>query len=297
MNVNSLENKESYFLQATAAEGNLRGAVVVTTSVVEKARQVHATFPTATAALGRTMSGAALLAANLKDKDKITVRIMGDGPIGGIIVDVDSEGAIRGYVQNPEADLPLNEKGKLAVGEVVGKQGYVYVTKDLGLKEPYNSSCPLVSGEIGEDLTAYLYHSEQVPSAVGVGVLVNPDHSVQAAGGFLVQLLPGADKELMEEMDRRIAELPPVTKMLTDGLGGEEILEKIFSGFNPIIYTRKPLAFKCRCSRERLEQILLTLGEKEIKAMIEEQKGAELRCHFCNQLYNFTEEDLQNLLD
>lgn len=295
--MNSLENKESYFLQATAAEGNLRGAVVVTTSVVEKARQVHATFPTATAALGRTMSGAALLAANLKDKDKITVRIMGDGPIGGIIVDVDSEGAIRGYVQNPEADLPLNEKGKLAVGEVVGKQGYVYVTKDLGLKEPYNSSCPLVSGEIGEDLTAYLYHSEQVPSAVGVGVLVNPDHSVQAAGGFLVQLLPGADKELMEEMDRRIAELPPVTKMLTDGLGGEEILEKIFSGFNPIIYTRKPLAFKCRCSRERLEQILLTLGEKEIKAMIEEQKGAELRCHFCNQLYNFTEEDLQNLLD
>lgn len=294
--MNKTNNKESYLVQATAAKGSLRGIAVISTSIVEEARRVHATFPTATAALGRTMSGTALLSADLKEKDKITVRIMGNGPIGGIIADVDHEGAIRGYIQNPQIDLPLNINSKLAVGEVVGKEGYIYITKDLGLKEPYISSCPLVSGEIAEDFTAYLYYSEQIPSAISLGVLVEPDYSVRAAGGFLVQLLPGAEKELIGKMETRINQLPSVTKMIDNGLNGEKILEKIFADYQPIIYHRKPLTFRCRCSKERSEKILLTLGENEIRAMIEEQNGAELRCHFCNRIYTFSKDDLEHLL-
>ncbi|HHV72261.1 MAG TPA: Hsp33 family molecular chaperone HslO [Clostridia bacterium] len=292
-----LAQGNSYLVQATAAGGKIRGVAAVTTEIVEEIRRIHDTFPTATAALGRTISGTVLLSASLKGNEKVTVRVIGDGPIGGIIADVDSEGAVRGYVQNPHLDLPLNEKGKLAVGEAVGKNGYLYVTKDLGLKEPYNSSCQLVSGEIGDDFAAYLYYSEQIPSAVGVGVLVNPDFSVQAAGGYLIQLLPETDKNLMEEMDARITNLDSVTKMLSEGASGEEILSRIFAGYDPVFYDRKPLAFKCRCSRERLEQILITLGEKEIKDMIEEQNGAELKCHFCNRVYTFSKEDLTKLLE
>jgi molecular chaperone Hsp33 len=242
------------------------------------------------------MTAATMLACQLKGDDKLTVTVEGGGPIGAIIVDANAKGETRGYVTNPHVHFELNAKGKLDVSRAVGTTGQLSVVKDLGLKDNFVGRVPIVSGEIGDDFTYYLARSEQIPSAVGVGVLVNPDYSIKASGGFLLQLLPGAPSKLIDMLEKRLKEIPMVSQMIDRGDTPEDMLVEIF-GENVKIIDRMPVQFKCACSRERIENSLVGLGKEELKAMIEEDHGAEVTCHFCNEIYRFTEEDLKAIYD
>jgi molecular chaperone Hsp33 len=242
------------------------------------------------------MTAAALMSAFLKGaKDTITIQIKGDGPLGGIIVVSDSQSNVRGYVHNPSVYLPLNSEGKLDVAGAVGKNGYLNVIKDMGLKEPYIGYVNLISGEIGEDLAYYFASSEQTPTVVSLGVLVDSDESIINAGGYIIQLLPGADEALINYIENTIRSIPSITKLLSYGETPESILEIIFGEKDLNITERVECRFKCNCSRERMERNLLSLGSKEIGEIIDDQQGAELHCHFCNKKYQFSDQDLIEL--
>jgi len=288
---------KDYIIRATAANGNIRAFAATTTNLVDTARKTHGLYPVASAALGRTMTAAAMMAIDLKGKkDTLSIVIKGDGPLGSIVVVAKSSGQIKAYVDNPHVELPLNSVGKLDVAAAVGNQGKLTVIKDLGLKEPYAGQVDLVTGEIGEDIAYYMAYSEQQPSAVAVGVLVNPDGSVKAAGGFIIQPLPGAPDELIDEIERRIYQAPAISAMVDQGMTPEDILDKILGSMDLKINDTIYPEFTCDCNRERLESVLLTLGKEELEAILEEDGKAELVCHYCNTVYNFDEEDIKRLI-
>lgn len=286
---------KDYIIRVTAAEGTVRAFAAVSTELVEKARKVHDLSPIATSALGRTLTAAGMMSKMLKgEKDKLTIQIKGDGPLGGIVVSSDSNANVRGYVDNPVVDLPLNERGKLDIRTAVGF-GYINVIKDMGLKEPYVGFSELVSGEIADDLTYYFAKSEQVPSTVSLGVLEDSS-GVKAAGGFIVQLMPGTDEEVIEKLEERLIGFPPITKLLSENTTPEQILEGLLDGMNPKVIEKVPFNFICNCSRERMARNLISIGKNDLLEILEDGKGAELQCHFCNTKYNFTHEDMEELI-
>lgn len=278
-------------IRATAP--GIRGFAAITTNLTEEARRRHDCFPVAAAALGRTMTGAVLMAANLKTAESLTVRISGDGPLKEIVADAYPDGSVRGYVRNPSVDLPLNN-GKLAVGQAVGK-GHIYVTRFVGLKQPFTGSAELVSGEIAEDITQYLTVSEQTPSSVALGVLIAPDTTVAAAGGFFIQALPGAEEEVLIKVEDNLRHIPPVSQMVYNGQDAKSILETVFAGLPTTIYPGTDLSFHCQCSRERVENMLVSLGAEELKQMIADGE-AEVCCHFCSEKYRFDDQELTEIL-
>ncbi len=279
-------------------DGMVKAVAVTGKDMVERARQIHKTLPVATAALGRTLMAAAMMGDMLKEEDgSVTLRIKGGGPLGAITAVSDSRGNPRGYLQNGQVDLPRKYQGKLDVGAAVGNSGSLTVIKDMGLKEPYIGSVQLVSGEIAEDITSYFAESEQIPTACALGVLVDKDQSVAAAGGYLVQLLPGADENVIRRLEESIARLGPVTDALHGGADAEQLLERVLEGQEPELLERRPVSYKCDCSRERVSRAIISMGREEMHSLIEEQGGAELTCQFCDKVYCFTKEDLQKLLE
>lgn len=285
-------------VRALTKDKTIRAFAAVTTDMVNKAREIHNTSPVATAALGRTLTAAAMMGTMLKgEKDTLTIQIKGDGPLGGIVAVADSKANVKGYVHQPHIDLPLKSNGKLDVGAAVGRNGYLGIVRDLGLKEPYIGKVPLVTGEIAEDITFYYARSEQIPSAVALGVLVDVDLSVKASGGFIVQLMPGADEKTVDILENTIAQIPPVTSMMSDGISGESMLERVLSKFEWDTIDIVKTQYNCGCSRERIEKALISLGRKELQDIIEEQGQAELTCHFCNGIYHFSKQELEDLLD
>lgn len=272
----------------------VRVYAAVTTDLVNEAIKRHDCYPVAAAALGRTMTGALLMAANLKNKEAITINIRGNGPLANITADAVPEGYVRGYVANPHVELPLNAQGKLDVGGGVG-QGLVTVTRFTGLREPMRGSSEIVSGEIAEDLTNYLYVSEQTPSSIGLGVLVDTDYTAKAAGGFMIQPMPDADEEIITKLEENLKNLRPVTTMIAEGKGTKEIIEEIMTGFQMEFLTTTELGFKCQCSKERLEDVLLNLNRDDMLSLIEDGQ-AEVCCQFCGAKYNFTKAELEHLL-
>ncbi|WP_028551932.1 Hsp33 family molecular chaperone HslO [Paenibacillus sp. UNC451MF] len=284
-----------YLIRATAMEGKVRAFAVRSTGIVDEISRRHQMTPTTTAALGRTISAGLMMGAMLKGEEKLTIMIKGGGPIGQIVVDANALGEVRGYVTDPLVDLPLNEVGKLDVAGAVGTDGFLNVVKDLGLKKPYSGSVPLISGELGEDFTYYFARSEQTPSAVGLGVLVGVDHAVSSAGGFIIQLLPGLKDDEITLIESLLSRIEPVTTLLEKGLGLEQILQRIVP--NVEVLEEMDVHFRCNCSRERVEQTLISLGREELEQMAEEDGKAEIVCHFCNEQYLFEEEDLKNIIN
>lgn len=284
-------------LRGYSADGAIRVFAAVTTDMVNAAQRFHHTYPVVTAALGRTLTGAALMGAGLKNKtDSLTVQIKGDGPVSYIAAVADGTGAVKGYAANPFVDIPLNAKGKLDVGGAVGK-GYLSVIRDLGMKEPYIGQIPLVSGEIAEDITAYYAQSEQTPTAVALGVLVDTDNSVLAAGGFMLQLMPEADEQTAAALENILKSLPPVTSMINDGMSCEDIIFRVTQGFDILISnTPVDVRYECDCSKERMERALISLGKQELEDMIKEQGEAEVCCQFCDNKYKFARAELESLL-
>jgi molecular chaperone Hsp33 len=285
-----------YMVRATVAGERVRAVATVTTETVEDARIRHATSATATAALGRSLTAAALLSAGLKDGQSVTLRVLGDGPAGGIITQADAGGHVRGYVMNPQADLPATPARKLDVGGLVGRNGTLHVTRDLGMRTPYYGSAPLVSGEIAEDLAAYFARSEQVPSAVALGVLVGRDLRVLAAGGLCVQALPGADAAVVARLEGRVRSLPPITDLVAAGRTPEQLLEAALDGLAPDAPNAGPVAFMCRCNRQRVEEMLSVLGVGELESLLRQEGQAEVTCRFCGDRYVLTEEELRRLI-
>lgn len=288
-----------YLVKALAFNGEIRAMAVRTTETVKEAQERHDTWRAATAALGRTMTGSLLLGAMHKNDEKITVKIQGDGPLGAIVVDADSKGNVKGYVKNPEVNLPPNELGKIDVRGAVGTTGTLSVVKDLGLKEPITGQVPIVSGEIAEDFTYYLANSEQVPSAVGLSVLVdNTDGDcVKAAGGFVIQVMPGASEETIVEIEKRLADIPQVSTLLDQGETPEAILNRLLGEENVEFLETMPVQFFCDCSKDRFASAIITLGEAELTQMIEEDEGAEAVCHFCGEKYQYSADELIVLRD
>lgn len=285
-------------IRMMTGDGMVKAVAVTGKDMVERARQIHKTLPVATAALGRTLMAASMMGDMLKEEDgSVTLQIKGGGPLGAITAVSDSRGNPRGYLQNGQVDIPRKYQGKLDVGTAVGSSGSLTVMKDMGLKEPYMGSVQLVSGEIAEDITAYFVESEQVPTACALGVLVDKDQSVAAAGGYLVQLLPGADESVIQRLEESIARLGPVTDALHGGADAVQLLERVLEGQEPELLERRPVAYKCYCSRERVSRAIISMGKEEMQNLIEEQGGAELTCQFCDKVYRFTKEDLQELLE
>ena len=286
-----------YIIRATAAEGQIRAFAAITRELTEFARQAHNTSPVATAALGRLLTAGTMMGVMMKGADDIlTIKIEGDGPIGGLTVTADSKGDVKGYAYNPEVMLPPNEKGKLDVGGALGI-GVLSVIKDIGLKEPYVGQTILVTSEIAEDLTYYFATSEQTPSSVALGVLMNKDNTVRQAGGFILQLLPGASEEVISTLENRLKEITSITSLLDAGNTPEMILEHILGDFDLEILDKIPTQFACNCSRERIEKALISIGKKELQEMINEGKTIEMNCHCCNKHYPVTVEELKGLLE
>ncbi|MGI6224755.1 MAG: Hsp33 family molecular chaperone HslO [Peptococcales bacterium] len=284
-------------VRATALNNTIRVSAAVTTKLTNEASIRHLTSPVATAALGRVMNSALLLTWGLKGEgDTITVRVFGDGPLGGIIADANIRGEVRGYVQNPEIQLPLKSKGKLDVGGAVG-QGTLYITKDIGLKEPYTGSIPLVSGEIGEDIASYLAQSEQIPSLVSLGVLVKPDCFVEASGGIIIQALPNTPEEVLEKIEANTENLLPISTLIKEGKGPKEIIEMYLKGIDVDYLEEKPVNFKCKCSIERAKGILISLGKEELTDILNKEGKSEIICHFCNDIYTFNKDELEKILE
>lgn len=286
-------------IRGTAKDGMVRVLGVITTELVNDGTSVHECTPVAAAAFGRMLTAGVLLGSTLKNnKEVVTTKINGGGPINGVTVTAYSDGRVKGYVGNPYVDLPLNSINKLDVGKAVGKDGLLYVIKDLGMKDPYIGQVPIHSGEIAEDFTYYFTVSEQTPSAVSLGVLVNKDLSIKAAGGFIIQMMPDADPLLADLLMYRLEEIPSITTLISQGKSIEEILEYIFEGMDlklsdEVIYP----SYSCDCSREKIEKALISIGKKDLMEIYNEGKDEELVCHFCNKKYKFTSEDIGNLLD
>lgn len=286
-----------YIIRATAAEGQIRAFAATARELVEYARSAHNTSPVATAALGRLLTAGAMMGVMMKgEKDLLTIKINGDGPIGGLTVTADSKGNVKGYAYNPGVMLPPNEKGKLDVGGALGV-GVLSVIKDIGLKEPYEGQTILVTSEIAEDLTYYFATSEQTPSSVALGVLMNRDNTVRQAGGFILQLLPGASEEVISALEDKLAGVSSVTSLLDEGKTPEMILEYMLGDFGLEILDRLPAAFQCNCSKERIEKALISVGRKELQDMIDDGETIEVNCHFCNKNYPVTVEGLKTLMD
>jgi molecular chaperone Hsp33 len=284
-----------YLIKALAYDGQVRAYAVRTTKTVGEAQRRHQTWPTASAALGRAMTAGVMMGAMLKGDSKLTIKIEGRGPIGVILVDSNAKGEVRGYVTNPQTHFDLNEHGKLDVRRAVGTEGTLTVVKDLGMKEYFTGQVPLVSGELGEDFTYYFASSEQVPSSVGVGVLVNPDNTILAAGGFIIQLMPGTSDDVITEIEQRLQSIPPVSKLIEQGLTPEQLLEELLGKGNVKVLEQMPVSFTCQCSKERFADAIVGLGKKEIEEMIQEDGQAEVQCHFCNETYHYSKEELEQL--
>ena len=283
-------------IRAVAAEDMIKIAVISAPDMVEEARTIHGLSATACAALGRALLGASLLGNAMKgEKDTLTLRLNGGGPVGSVVAVSDSAGNVRGYVDEPKADLPTRQDGKLDVGGLVGRDGTLTVSRDLGMKEPYIGSVSLVSGEIAEDLTAYLVESEQIPSACGLGVLVGTDHHILAAGGFLVQLLPGAPDELIQKIEDNIFMMDQLTTILHED-GAEEVLRQILRGLDPQILDTDEVRYRCYCSRERIEAALQSAGNETLQELANEKEATEVSCQFCGKQYRFGVEDLRRIL-
>ena len=284
-------------IRVLAKNAPVKASVITARDMVERARQIHRTLPVATAALGRTLMAASMMGNQLKEEDgSVTLRIKGDGPLGGITAVADSAGNARGYVVNPAVDLPLKGPAKLDVGSAVGRDGSLTVIKDMNLKEPYVGTVPLVSGEIAEDITSYFAESEQIPTACALGVLVDVDQSVLCAGGYLIQLLPGADDAAISAIERGIARVGPVTEALRGGLDARGLVEQVLSEFELEELSAEPVEYRCYCSRDRVTRALISMGREELEALIREQGRAELTCQFCDKVYHYTKEELEGLL-
>ena len=285
-----------YIIRATAANDQIRAFAAVTTNMVETAREHHNTSPVATAALGRLLTAGAMMGAMMKgEKDVLTLQIKAGGPLQGITVTADSQGNVKGYVGNPDVRIPANSKGKLDVAGAVGP-GFLTVIKDMGLKEPYSGQVMLQTCEIAEDLTYYFATSEQVPSAVGLGVLMNKNNTVRQAGGFIVQLMPFAEESVISRLEENVQKISSVTSLLEEGHTPESLLEKVLEGFDVQINDKMDTRFHCNCTRERVEKALISIGRKELNEMIQEGKPIEMNCHFCNSNYTFTVEELKEIL-
>lgn len=280
-------------IRATAGDGMIKMAVISARDLAERAREIHSLSPTASAALGRTLCAASLLGEMMKeDKASLTIRINGGGPLGSIVAVSDSEGCVRGYVSNPACDLPLRADGKLDVGGAVGRDGMFTVSRDIGLREPYIGSTELVSGEIAEDLTRYLLESEQVASACALGVLVDTDHSIKAAGGFIVQLMPGADEALITKLEDNIFMMDALTTILAED-GAEAVFNQVLAGLEHHVVGEVPVCYRCTCSRERVSGALKVIERSELEEIIAEGKNCEINCQFCDKVYVFTPDDLR----
>lgn len=286
-----------YIVRATAANGQIRAFAATTKEMVETARADHNTSPVATAALGRLLTAGAMMGVMMKgDKDILTLQIRGNGPLEGITVTADAKGRVKGYVINPEVLIPANAFGKLDVGGAVG-QGFLQVIKDLGLKEPYTGRVELQTGEIGDDLTYYFATSEQVPSSVGLGVLMEKNNTVKQAGGFIIQLMPFTQEDVIEKLEANLSEITSVTAMLEEGCTPEMILERILKGMDVEYNDTIPTSFYCNCEKQRVAKALISLGKDELEKIIKDDEPIELKCHFCNSSYNFDIEELKELLE
>ena len=285
-----------YIVRATAANNQIRAFAATTKETVEAARQAHNTSPVATSAIGRLLTGGAMMGSMMKnDSDMLTIQIKGDGPIGGLTVTADSKGNVKGYVEHPEVMLPPNAQGKLDVAGALGI-GLISVIKDMGLKEPYVGQTILQTSEIAEDLTYYFATSEQVPSSVGLGVLMEHDNTVKQAGGFIVQLMPFVDDDVVDRLEANIKKISSVTSMLDKGMTPEEILEEVLDGFEVEVKDTMPAQFYCNCTKERVEKAIISIGKKDIQEMIEDGKPIEVNCHFCGKSYEFSVEELKTLI-
>lgn len=285
-----------YIVRAMAANQQIRAFAAVTKDVVETARKAHNTSPVATAALGRLLTGGAMMGVMMKgEKDILTLQIKAGGPLNGITVTADSQGRVKGYVGNPNVCIPANAKGKLDVAGAVGI-GFMNVIKDMGLKEPYMGQVALQTSEIAEDLTYYFATSEQVPSAVGLGVLMNKDNTVRQAGGFIVQVMPFAEDAAIDKLEKNVQNISSVTSLLEEGHTPESLLEKVLEGFDIEISDRVPAEFYCNCNKKRVEKALISIGRKDLNELIQEGKDVELNCHFCNTNYVFSVEELKEIL-
>ncbi len=287
---------KDYIVRATAANAQIRAFASTTRELVEIARAKHHTSPVATAALGRLLTAGGMMGSMLKgDDDLLTLQIKGSGPIGAIVVTADAKARVKGYVNHPEVVLPPNAKGKLDVGGAIGL-GMLSVIKDMGLKEPYVGQCILQTGEIAEDLTYYFATSEQVPSSVGLGVLMNKDNTVKQAGGFIVQLMPFAEEAVIAQLEENIKKISSVTSILDEGLTPEGILERVLEGLPIEITDTMDTEFYCNCSKERVSKALISVGKKELESMIADGKPIVMNCHFCDTNYTFETEELKALL-
>ncbi|MBU5225765.1 Hsp33 family molecular chaperone HslO [Clostridium senegalense] len=284
-------------IRATAKDGEVRIIAAITTDMVQKATKIHNCTPTASAALGRMLTSAGLMSAMLKsENDSLTLQINGGGDAKGVVVTAHTDGKIKGYIGNPSVDLPLNSKGKLDVGGAIGTDGYLQIIRDMGLKEPYVGQVPICTGEIGDDLAYYFTVSEQTPSAVAVGVLVDRDLSIKAAGGFIIQMMPGASDFVADIISYRLQEIPSVTTMISDGKTVQDIINSLFDDMDVKFYDEGVLEFECDCSREKVENALISIGKKDLQEIYDDGKTEELKCHFCNKSYDFTQEDIGKLL-
>lgn len=287
---------EDYLVRAIAANGQVRAFAAYTKNTVETARQAHNTSPVVTAGLGRLLTAGAMMGSMMKgDRDVLTIKAEGSGPVGHYLVTADSKGNVKGYAANPNVILPANAAGKLDVGGSLGV-GLLTVIKDLGLKEPYTGTCELVSGEIAEDLTYYFASSEQTPSSVALGVLMTKDNTVNVAGGFIIQLMPDATEETISIVEEKISTIKSVTSMLENGLDPEGIINLILGGLDPEILDKMPVRFYCNCSKERVSKALIAIGRKELDNIIADNEPIEVKCHFCNKAYNFTVDELKKLV-
>lgn len=287
---------EDYIVRGTAADNQIRVFAATTRALVEEARKAHNTSPVATAALGRLLTGGVMMGSMMKgNKDLLTLQIQCNGPIKGLTVTADSQGNVKGYAYNPNVMLPPSDKGKLDVGKALDL-GVLSVIKDMGLKEPYMGQTQLVSGEIAEDLTYYFATSEQVPSAVALGVLMNKDNTVKRAGGFIIQLMPFAEDGLAEKLEEKLKNMEPITALLEKGMTPEDIIDSVLGEFGVEIMDTLPAQFYCNCTKERVEKAIVSVGAKELNEMIQEGKPIEVNCHFCNKNYTFSIEELKEIL-
>lgn len=288
---------KDYCIRVTSENKEVRAFFATTRNMVEKARAYHNTTSVATAALGRTLTATSMMGLMMKNKkDKLTVIIKGGGPIGTVLTTSNADGIVKGYVTNPDVEVEDYPNGKLNVAGAVGNTGTMKVIKDLGLKEPYNGEYEIVSGEIAEDFTYYFTVSEQTPSAVALGVLTKPDE-VEQAGGFVVQLMPDATEETISILENNIKDLKSITTMLSEGMTPEDMMEVVLKGLNPSILYKKEVGFECDCSKEKVATVFVAIGKDELKAIIDEDKGAEVGCQFCNTKYKFEENELQEIYD
>lgn len=289
---------KDYIVNAITSNGAIRVVAADTTQLCNRAQEIHKMSPTAAAALGRTLTAAAIMGSMLKNsEDSLTLQLNGGGPIGKVVAVSDGNANVKGYVGNPLVDLPLNEKGKLDVGGAIGRNGMLGIVRDLGLKEPYVGQVPLVNGEVAEDLTQYYATSEQLPTAVALGVLVDVDYTIKAAGGFILQVLPGAYDEDIDNVEKTIATLSSVTAMLDEGKTPKDIVEHLLSDYEIEYFDDVPTKYECDCSRDRTDRALISIGKEELTKMINEDGKAQITCHFCDNVYDYTKEELEKLLE